>query len=255
MPPPCTVADVRCVTSNYAKGFGPWKGPVAREELMRILIVEDSDMLRSSLEHGLQRIGHAVDAVSDGVTAASYIDSETYDLVILDLLLPKRDGLSVLKDMRAAGHDTHVLILSALDQVDDRIKGLNFGADDYLVKPFSFDELCARLQALARRQSHAKNPEVCVGELVVNTASREVRTADGVDIELSPKEYALLELMCRNRGRVMSRAQLMEKTTSFDNLSSESSINVAVCELRRKLTRAGVSNCVRTRRGYGYYVP
>lgn len=220
---------------------------------MRVLIIEDSDALRGSLKTGLIRSGYAVDAVGHGDEGLTYAMSGVYDIIILDLMLPGRDGLSILSELRSAEINTHVLILSAKDQVDDRIRGLDTGADDYLVKPFSFDELKSRLVALVRRRYQDKRPVLSVGGLSIDTGNREVSTKGGV-VALSPKEYAVLEAMCRHSGQVLTRQQLIDKTTDFDRDISDNAVEVLVCGLRRKLKDAGIPDLIRTKRGFGYFV-
>ena len=168
-------------------------------------------------------------------------------------MLPGMDGLTVLKQLRAAGKKSHVLILSARAQVEDRVKGLQLGADDYMVKPFSFDELCARIGTLVRRRYDAKNPQIEIGPLTLDTACREAR--QGVTpISLTPGEYAILEFLALNRGRVISADHLIEISRGSDKSPSENVIQVMVCNLRRKLTVGGVDDIIKTRRGYGYYI-
>ena len=220
---------------------------------MRILIVEDSESLRRSLRHGLERSGFAVDSVGDGAEAAGYMRSGVYDVIVLDLMLPGRDGLSLLREMRTAGIDTQVLILSARDQVQDRILGLELGADDYLVKPFAFDELRARIRALVRRNAEDRRTVITVHGVTIDTSSRQVHY-NSSHVPLSPKEYGALEALCRHPGQVLSRRQLIEKTTDFDHEITENAIDVMVSGLRRKLRDAGAGNVVRTKRGFGYFV-
>jgi DNA-binding response OmpR family regulator len=220
---------------------------------MRILIVEDSDSLRRTLKHGLENSGFAVDAVDNGNDGLSYVLSGVYDVVVLDLMLPGRDGLEVLREMRKAGCNTHVLIASARDQVQDRIAGLELGADDYLIKPFSFEELTARIKALIRRRFNDKQVVFKVDELTIDTASCEVRSGNG-RIQVSPKEFSVLEALCRHRGNILSRNQLIDKTTGFDREISENAIDVVVCGLRKKLRDAGAPAVIQTKRGFGYFV-
>ena len=220
---------------------------------MNILIVEDSKTLRETLHDGLSKLGYGVDAVGDGKEGLDYARFKEYDVIILDLMLPGMDGLSVLRELRAAGKKTHVLILSAKDQVEDRVRGLQLGADDYMIKPFSFDELCARIGTLVRRRYEAKNPQVVIGGLTLNTAIREARRGKTV-IPLTPGEYTILEFLALNRGRVINAEQLIEASHSSDATPSENVVQVMVCNLRKKLAAAGEGEAVKTRRGYGYYI-
>ena len=220
---------------------------------MNILIVEDSNALRETLKDGLAKLGYGVDAVGDGKEGLDYARLKDYDVIVLDLMLPGMDGLTVLKQLRAAGKKSHVLILSARAQVEDRVKGLQLGADDYMVKPFSFDELCARIGTLVRRRYDAKNPQIEIGPLTLDTACREAR--QGVTpISLTPGEYAILEFLALNRGRVISTDQLIEVSRGSDKSPSENVVQVMVCNLRRKLTVGGADDIIKTRRGYGYYI-
>lgn len=220
---------------------------------MRVLIVEDSAPLRRSLALGLQNSGFAVDAVEDGETGLQYVLTGVYDVVVLDLMLPRRDGLSLLREMRRGDCNSHVLITSAKDQVADRIAGLDLGADDYLIKPFSFDELAARVKALVRRRFNDKQVVLELGSLRVDTSLREV-TARGNRVALSPKEFSVLEALCRYRKSVLSRQQLIDRTTGFDRDVTENAIDVAVCGLRKKLRAAGIPKFIHTKRGFGYFV-
>lgn len=220
---------------------------------MNILIVEDSKPLRETLHDGLSKLGYGVDALGDGKEGLDYARLKQYDVIILDLMLPGMDGLSVLRELRAAGKKTHVLILSAKDQVEDRIRGLQLGADDYMIKPFSFDELCARIGTLVRRRYDAKNPLIVLGGLTLNTAIREARRGKTV-IPLTPGEYAILEFLALNRGRVINAEQLIEASHSSDTMPGENLIQVMVCNLRKKLAAAGETEILKTRRGYGYYI-
>lgn len=220
---------------------------------MRLLLVEDSDRLRRSLGQGLQRAGFAVDLAADGREGLAYAELNDYDVLILDLMLPEVDGLTVLRTLRLRGRNTHVLILSAKDQVEDRIRGLELGADDYLVKPFSFDELCARVRALIRRRYESKDPVLRVRDLEIDTA-RRLAARDGTPLPLTPTEYALLELLALRRGRVVSREQILGHL--YDSLAEVSSnvIEVLVCSLRKKVQPEGAAPLIVTRRGSGYLI-
>ena len=220
---------------------------------VNILIVEDSKRLRETLHEGLSRMGYAVDSVGDGREGLDYARFKTYDVIVLDLMLPGLDGLSVLRELRAAGRKAHVLILSSRDQVEDRVRGLQAGADDYLIKPFSFDELCARISTLIRRRYETKSPLIELDGLAINTAIREVRSGGDV-ISLTPGEYSILEFLALNRGRAISAEQLLDVSHGSDATPSENVVQVMVCNLRKKLASAGVGEIVKTRRGFGYYI-
>ena len=218
---------------------------------MRILVIEDYDPLRKSLAKGLQEAGFAVDATGDGEEGLWYATDEAYDVIILDLMLPKIDGLSILKKLRAKGRQNHVLILTAKDTVDDRVEGLNTGADDYLVKPFAFEELLARVNALVRRQYAVKSPEIRVGDVEIDTRTRSVRRA-GEIVELTGREYSLLEFLALRCGQLVTRTEIWEHLYDFNDEPNSNVIDVHVGHLRKKLEKNGWSRLIRTRRGMGY---
>lgn len=220
---------------------------------MKLLIVEDSGRLLHSLGLGLTKLGWAVDLAPDGERALARLSVHAYDVIVLDLMLPGIGGLEVLQRLRARGVDSHVLVLSAKDRVDDRIEGLNRGADDYMTKPFSFDELEARLQALMRRRLNEKNPVLEVAGLRLDSASRRVLRGDE-PLNLTPSEYALFEFLARRRGRVFSQGQLLDHLRSSDADVSSNVIEVLVSSLRRKIHLPGAPPIVRTRRGFGYVI-
>ena len=220
---------------------------------MRLLLVDVSAALRESLASAGAAEGHAVDAAADGHQALGFLAHYDYDLVVLDLALPGIDGLGVLDELRRERRVARVLVLSARDQVADRVEALNRGADDYLVKPFAFDELLARLKALARRRFDDASPRLGAGALTVDTATC-LASGPGGAIALSPKEYALLELLLRERGRVHTRNGLFERLYAGSSTASDKVIEVLVSTLRAKLARAGVDGLIETRRGFGYVV-
>jgi DNA-binding response OmpR family regulator len=218
---------------------------------MRVLIIEDYAPLRRSTALGLREAGFAVDETGDGEEGAWYATSNPYDVIILDLMLPKVDGLTVLKRLRDKGSEAHVLILTARDGLEDRVQGLNLGADDYLTKPFAFDELLARVRALTRRAYQHKSPLVHVGDLVVDTAAKTVARA-GQRIELTAREYALLEYLASRTGQTVSRAELWEHCYDFQAEAGSNVIDVYIGYLRRKLEKPGAAKLIHTRRGQGY---
>ena len=220
---------------------------------MKLLLVEDSERLQRSLTIGLQKNGFTVDQALDGEEALAYIATNHYDAIVLDLMLPKIDGLSVLSRLRGDGNDTHVLILSANDQTEDRIRGLDLGADDYLVKPFSFDELVSRLRALNRRRSGEKNPVIEVGGVTIDTVSRQVSFAD-TTIALTPHEFRLLEFLSHRRGRVYSHDQLIDQLYDASSYVTRNAVEAHISSLRKRLTQAGAPQLVKTRRGFGYLI-
>ncbi len=220
---------------------------------MKLLIVEDSERLRKSLGEGLRRCGFAVDLVGDGEAGLRFALAMEYDVIVLDLMLPKLDGLTVLERLREADRNTNVLILSAKDRVQDRINGLELGADDYLIKPFAFDELLARLKALVRRGYDRRNPVIRLGRLELNTALHRV-LCDATEVPLTPHELALFEHLALNRGRVLSPQTLEDHLYDSECTVSRNAIEVHISALRKKLRVAGVAELIKTRRGFGYYI-
>ena len=219
---------------------------------MKLLIIEDSQRLLRALGTGLRKLGYAVDLVADGAEGLDYARFNEYDVIVLDLMLPKIDGLTVLQRLRALGRQTHILILSAKDRVEDRIRGLQLGADDYLIKPFAFDELCARIQTLVRRRYGEKNPDLAVGPLVLNTAARVV-TRDGERVNLTPAEHSIFESLALSRGRVLSKEQLIDAMHDSDSCPGANVIEVLICTLRKKIGDSAAT-IVETRRGHGYCI-
>jgi DNA-binding response OmpR family regulator len=214
---------------------------------MRILLVEDDPMIGESVVSGLAGEGHAVDWVRDGASAESAVATTPYSLVLLDLGLPKRDGIDVLKGLRKRKHDLPVLVMTARDTVRDRVAGLDAGADDYLVKPFDLDELSARVRALLRRASGRAEPLIEAGALVLNPATHEAHWR-GEALELSGREFALLAALAERPGAVVSRAQLEEKLYGWNESIGSNAVEVHVHHLRRKLGE----DAIRTVRGLGY---
>jgi DNA-binding response OmpR family regulator len=218
---------------------------------MRVLVVEDYAPLRKAVVQGLEEAGFAVDATGDGQEALWYAGDETYDAIILDLMLPGIDGLTLLKRLRQAGNKTHVLILTAKDTLDDRVRGLNVGADDYLVKPFAFEELLARIRALIRRKYDAKDPLIRVGDLEVDTV-RHVVHRGGQAVELTAREYALLEFLALRAGCLVTRTDIWEHVYEFHSSPESNVVDVYIGYLRKKIDRPGLSRLIHTRRGQGY---
>jgi DNA-binding response OmpR family regulator len=218
---------------------------------MRLLIIEDNDRLRESLVSGLRSVGHAVDAAADGNEGWLVASEARHDLIILDRMLPGLDGLEVLRRLRRARSTVPVLLLTARDSVQDRVDGLDAGADDYLTKPFAVAELLARLRSLQRRGQHRSDPVVSVGDLEVDTVGRVLRRG-GRRIDLTPKEYALIELLLTRPGGVVTRPELMEHLYGADDETSGNSLEVLIGRLRRKLHPPGAAPVLHTRRGFGY---
>jgi two-component system copper resistance phosphate regulon response regulator CusR len=220
---------------------------------MRVLVVDDSERLTQALAAGLQAVGMTVETASDGAQALAFLESTSFDVMVLDLMMPRVDGLEVLRKLRDRNTKPRILVLSARDQVADRVEALDLGADDYLVKPFAFDEVRARVQALARRPLDDAAPVLRTGSVRVDTTARIARVDEEV-LPLTPKEYALLELLIRRRGHVMSRAQIFEQLYASDSDVGDSVIEVLMSTLRTKLARTGVRDLIETRRGFGYVV-
>ncbi|MFU0842138.1 MAG: DNA-binding response regulator [Burkholderia sp.] len=214
---------------------------------MRILVVEDDDMIGEGVVEFLKSEDYAVDWVRDGQSAILALKTTPFSLVILDLGLPGKDGLQVLKEIRARHDATPVLVTTARDTVEDRIKGLDSGADDYLIKPYDLDELSARVRALLRRSAGRADPVIERGELRISPATREV-TYKGKPVILSSKEYALLAALAERAGVVWSRAQLEEKLYNWDNTVGSNAIEVHIHHLRKKLS----DDAIKTVRGVGY---
>lgn len=218
---------------------------------MRVLLVEDSHRLRETLASALRRSGYAVDLAADGEEALSLATSNAYDAIVLDIMLPKVDGLEVLQRLRRQGNATHVLLLTARDAVQDRVDGLQKGADDYLVKPFSLEELLARVQALCRRVYNQKEPSLKIGDLEVDTVGRRVLRA-GQPIELTMREYLLIEYLAHRPGQIVSRAEI-EAHIYDDQIDPMSNVvDSAICSLRKKIGTANPAPLIHTRRGLGY---
>jgi DNA-binding response OmpR family regulator len=217
---------------------------------VRVLLVEDDTMIARGLETALRQASYAVDWMPDGQQASSALRTSTFDLVLLDLGLPKRDGLTVLRELRARGDATPVIILTARDEVQSRIAGLNAGADDYIVKPFDLDEVTARMRSVLRRSAGRADPAIQHGDLRLDPATRSVQLK-GEPVALSAHEFAVLEALLQRPGAVLSRAQLEDRLYGWSEAIGSNAVEVYVHGLRRKLG----SNSIRTLRGVGYFVP
>ena len=214
---------------------------------MRLLLVEDNDSIGKGLHSGLSQAGYAVDWVKDGLTAQSALKSEDYDAAVLDIGLPKQSGLEVLSELRASGNSIPVLILTARDSVNDRIIGLDYGADDYMVKPFDLDELNARLRAIMRRSTGRSSPKLVHGDIELDPASHTV-LHNGEVIDIPPKAFAILQTLLENAGRVMSRTRLEESMYSWKDEIESNAVEVHIHQIRKKLG----NELIRTIRGVGY---
>jgi two-component system, OmpR family, response regulator QseB len=217
---------------------------------MRVLLVEDDRMIAQGLQTALRQDGYAVDWMADGRAAAAALHAAHFDLVLLDLGLPERDGLEVLRELRRRDDATPVIIVTARDDIQDRIAGLDAGADDYIVKPFDLDEVAARMRSVLRRASGRGDPSIRVGELSLNPATHAVERG-GLPVQLSAHEYAVLEALLQRPGAILSRAQLEDRLYGWDAQVESNAIEVYIHSLRRKLG----SDAIRTLRGVGYFVP
>jgi two-component system, OmpR family, response regulator len=224
---------------------------------VRILVVEDSPKMSALLSKGLQREGYAVDTVADGIDAVWMANENPYDAIVLDVVLdgaaPYRDGFDVCATLRNSGDWTPILMVTARDAVADRVKGLDVGADDYLPKPFAFDELLARIRALVRRGPSERPAALSYEDLVLDPATREVRRGP-TRISLTPKEFGVLETLMRNEGRVLSRAELIEHVWDFGFQGDPRIVNVFVRSLRDKIDRPFGTSTISAVRGVGYTV-
>lgn len=218
---------------------------------MRILVIEDYRPLRESLAKGLREAGYAVDCTGDGNEGLWYANENDYDVIVLDLMLPGCDGLSILKTLRTTGKQVHIMILTAKDTVRDRVTGLDLGADDYLVKPFAFTELLARVRALVRRQYRQKNPQLHIGHVKINLAAQTIMAREE-PVELTAREYALLEYLALRSGEVVSRSDIWEHLYEFKDESFSNVVDVYIGYLRKKIEYPDGSPILHTVRGRGY---
>lgn len=217
---------------------------------MRILVIEDEKKVSAFIKRGLEQESYAVDVVGDGIEGMHYVEMNQYDVIVLDIMLPKKSGLEVLKEIKAAGTKAPVLLLTARDTVDDRVKGLDLGADDYLTKPFAFEELLARIRVLMRRGGWG-SPVLKFADLTLDPASRKAKRGD-IEVELTVKEYALLEYLLRNPNRVLTRTLIAEHVwdQSFD--SETNVVDVYINHLRSKIDKDFSVKLIHTVRGVGY---
>jgi len=217
---------------------------------MRALVVEDYAPVRDAVVQGLTENGFAVDSSANGEEGLWFAEQNPYDVIVLDLMLPKLDGIAVLRKLRAGGSRVPVLVLTAKDEVEDRVRGLDSGADDYLVKPFAFAELLARVRALVRRK-YTASPIIVIADLEIDTTKRSVRRA-GETIALSAREYALLEYLAHRTGELVSRTEIWEHVYDFRSDAQSNVVDVYIGYLRKKLERDDATKLIHTRRGQGY---
>ena len=221
---------------------------------MRILLIEDDAEVAAYIEKGLSESGHTVDRAGDGKNGLVFATTEDYDAMVIDRMLPGVDGLTIVKSVRATGIDTPILILSALGEVDNRVEGLNAGADDYLTKPFAFSELHARLEALLRRSANLNmDTNIRVGDLELDLLSRTVTRSDQA-IELQPREYRLLEYLMRHAGQVVTRTMLLEHVWDYHFDPQTNVIDVHISRLRSKIDKNYTAPLLHTVRGAGYMI-
>jgi DNA-binding response OmpR family regulator len=218
---------------------------------MRILVIEDYTPLRRSLSQGLLESGYAVDEAPDGEEGLALAESVAYDAIVLDLMLPKLDGLSVLRTIRRENHPAGIVILTARGALGDRVRGLDLGADDYLAKPFAFEELLARVRAVIRRRYRAPDRRILVADLEVDLVARTVTRA-GRRIALSAREYSVLEYLASRRGEVVTRAEIWDHVYDFASEPSSNVVDVYIGYLRRKIDQGAERALIHTRRGLGY---
>jgi DNA-binding response OmpR family regulator len=216
---------------------------------VRLLLVEDDELLGNGLQVGLNQSGYAVDWVKDGQAAELFLNAGEYDLMILDIGLPRRSGLEILQALRGRGDDMPVLMLTARDTVEDKVAGLDGGADDYLVKPFDLDELTARIRALLRRRSGRSDPLIRHRDLLIDPAAHTV-SRNGQPVDIAPREFAVLQQLLEQRGRVLSRARLEQSLYSWKDEIDSNAVEVHIHHLRRKLG----PDLIRTIRGVGYVI-
>lgn len=218
---------------------------------MRVLVIEDYDLLRRSLARGLRENGYAVDQASDGDEGLRFAETSVYDVIILDLMLPRRDGLEILKILREKGVASRILVLTARDTVRDRVKGLDLGADDYLVKPFAFEELMARVRSLQRRGYQQTAAVVRVADLEIDTATRMVRRG-GESLEFTALEYGILEFLVARKNEVVTREEISARIYDLTTDRNSNIVDVYIGYIRKKLERGGRPRLIHTRRGFGY---
>ena len=218
---------------------------------MRILIAEDQKDLNKVINKRLVAAGYSVDSCFDGEEALDYMDAAQYDCLILDIMMPKKDGLAVLNELRGRGDTTPVLFLTARDAIDDKVKGLDLGADDYLIKPFAFEELLARIRVLTRKKAGNVSNTYEAADLVLDAAAHTVKRS-GKDISLSAKEFALLEYLLRNKGKVLSRTMIENSLWNFDYAGGTNAVDVYIRYLRKKIDDDFEPKLIHTVRGSGY---
>lgn len=218
---------------------------------MRLLLVEDEKKVASHIKKGLIAEGYAVDVVENGQDVYSMVKTYKYDLIILDIMLPVKDGINVLKELRADKLDTPIIFLTAKNSTEEKVRGLDLGADDYLTKPFEFEELCARIRAILRRHESVKTTSLSIADLELNLVTHEVKRA-GQKIELTQKEYTLLEYFLYNKGKILTRTMIIEHVWDQDFDSFTNVVDVFINHLRSKIDQPFNKKLIHTVRGFGY---
>ena len=220
---------------------------------MKILLVEDEIDLNNVVTKYLKKNGYSIDSVFDGEEALDYLRYGEYDLVILDIMMPKVNGFEVIKELRNNGDNTAILMLTARDSADDKVKGLDLGADDYIVKPFDFNELLARIRAVVRRKYGNSSNRLVIGDLILDTSEKSVTRA-GKQIELTGKEYEVLEYLMQSKNRILSRDQIKEHVWDFDYEGDSNIIDVLIKNIRKKIDIETGKQIIYTKRGLGYVI-
>jgi len=220
---------------------------------MRLLLIEDDTLITNFLKKGLTQLGYAVDVAVNGQEGRFLAESEDYDLIILDLMLPDDDGIEICKNLREKGNSTPILMLTARTSVEDRVTGLTVGADDYLTKPFSFSELSARIQALFRRSKRSASPILAAGDIELDPLAHEVKKA-GKKIDLSPKEFAILEYLLRHKNQVVTRTMILEHVWDYNFETFSNVIDVFITHLRKKIDSGSDRKLIKTIHGVGFKI-
>jgi two-component system, OmpR family, response regulator len=228
-----------------------WSGPVCYHSRMRILVAEDEKKIAGFIRKALEEQGYEVELASNGDLAYEWVTSRSYDVIVLDIMLPGRDGLSILRQLRERHNTVPVIMLTARSALNERLEGLNLGADDYITKPFFMEELVARVQAMLRRVSGDKLSRLQAGDLTVDLITREVRVGERA-VELTAREFSLLEYLMRSPGRVYTRTQILEHVWSYDFDTNTNLVDVYIQRLRKKLDPSAQEPLIETIRGVGY---
>ena len=244
-------SDHTCIRKDYGLKFRQqlWDGGKGKD--MRILVVEDERDMNRLIVKTLKKAGYNVDSCFDGEEALWHLAGAEYDALLLDVMVPKKDGFALVSELRQKGSDVPVLFLTARDTVADRVKGLDLGADDYLVKPFDFDELLARIRAMTRKHAGNRSNQFSLGDLTVDVNSRQVRRGES-EIPLTPKEFAVLEYLIRNPGVVLSREQIEDRIWNYEYSGSSNNVDGYMSRLHKKLDGEGRERLIHTIRGVGW---